>query len=64
MYVVRVDGNCAFGIDNEQLCRHSLTPRKSLYYNVVQVQDRLVKLLKSDLKILFEYNALRAGKFP
>jgi hypothetical protein len=52
--------NC-FEINGEQRCHHSLTPRKLLYYNVVQ--DRLVKLLKSDLKNLFEYDVLRAGKF-
>lgn len=40
-------------------CEHLQTPRESLYYNVVQ--DRLVKLLKSDLKNLFNYDFHRAG---
>jgi hypothetical protein len=48
-----------FGESNEKLCVHNLNPKKCLYYNVVQ--DRLVKLLKSDLKNLFEYESHRAG---
>lgn len=48
-----------FDDDDEKLCEHNLTPNKVLYYNVVQ--DRLVKLLKSDLKNLFNYEFHRAG---
>jgi len=43
-----------------KLCDHLQSPRDTLYYNVVQ--DRLVKLLKSDLKNLFNYQQHRAGK--
>lgn len=42
-----------------QLCDHTTSPKQCIYYNVVQ--DRLVKLLKSDLKNLFHYHHHRAG---
>ena len=42
-----------------KLCRHEQNPRAVLYYNVVQ--DRLVKLLKSDLSKLFDYHEHRGG---
>lgn len=46
--------------DDVKNCQHSQSPRATVYYNVVQ--DRLVKLLKSDLKHLFKYEFYRAGK--
>ena len=45
---------------NEKICQHIQRPFIQLYYNVVQ--DRIVKLLKSDLKNLFDYEEHRAGK--
>jgi len=45
--------------NGEKICDHDQPPRQSIYYNVVQ--DRLVKLLKSDLKKLFNYQHNRAG---
>jgi hypothetical protein len=48
-----------YGVSDERICSHALAPRCSLYYNVVQ--DRLVKLLKSDIKNLFNYDYHRAG---
>ena len=50
-----------FNEANIKQCLHNQTPRKCLYYNVVQ--DRLVKLLKSDLKKLFNYESHRAGMY-
>lgn len=49
-----------YGDGGEKLCEHNQSPRRTLYYNVVQ--DRLVKLLKSDLKNLFNYQHHRAGE--
>lgn len=49
-----------YGPNDARICSHYLAPRSSLYYNVVQ--DRLVKLLKSDIKNLFNYDYHRAGK--
>ena len=49
-----------YGDDDDRKCRHLQTPRSRVYYNVVQ--DRLVKLLKSDLKNLFNYQSHRGGK--
>ena len=46
--------------DGEKLCDHQQSPRDTLYYNVVQ--DRLVKLLKSGLRNLFNYQHHRAGE--
>ena len=40
-------------------CSHSQNPVQTIYYNIVQ--DRLVKLLKSDLKLLFYYDTHRTG---
>lgn len=48
-----------FDENAEKICEHNLTPHHVLYYNVVQ--DRLVKLLKSDLKNLFNYEFHRGG---
>ena len=45
--------------DGEKLCDHRQSPSHNVYYNVVQ--DRLVKLLKSDLKNLFDYESHRGG---
>jgi hypothetical protein len=50
-----------FGEDGDKTCAHDQRPRQVIYYNVIQ--DRLVKLLKSDLKKLFDYPAHRAGKY-
>ena len=55
--------NCirdCYGERGEKLCEHLQTPFNNLYYNVVQ--DRLVKLLKSDLRNLFQYQEYRAGE--
>jgi hypothetical protein len=49
-----------FGQHGEKVCNHDQRPKEVIYYNVVQ--DRLVKLLKSDLKKLFDYPEHRAGK--
>ena len=49
-----------FDENEEKICDHTLIPYGALYYNVVQ--DRLVKLLKSDLKNLFNYEFHRAGE--
>jgi hypothetical protein len=46
--------------DDEKLCDHAQRPRQVVYYNVVQ--DRLVKLLKSDVKNLFDYQSHRGGE--
>ena len=50
-----------YGEGDVKLCRHIQRPRHVVYYNVVQ--DRLVKLLKSDLKNLFNYQDHRGGKW-
>jgi hypothetical protein len=50
-----------YGEDDEKTCNHNQTPRNVVYYNVVQ--DRLVKLLKSDLKNLFNYQSHRGGMY-
>jgi hypothetical protein len=55
-YVVSEDAD----VDDLKLCQHMQTPRQVVYYNVVQ--DRLVKLLKSDLRNLFDYPSHRGGK--
>lgn len=47
--------------NKEKLCDHLQRPRSRVYYNVVQ--DRLVKLLKSDLKNLFNYQYHRGGEY-
>lgn len=49
-----------YDVAGQKVCQHLQSSRRSLYYNVVQ--DRLVKLLKSDIKNLFNYQAHRAGK--
>lgn len=52
--------DCYDEVTSEKLCQHLQRPKLQLFYNVVQ--DRLVKLLKSDLKNLFDYEEHRAGK--
>jgi hypothetical protein len=49
-----------YNATGDSICNHSKTPRKCAYYNVVQ--DRLVKLLKSDLRNMFEYENHRGGE--
>ena len=48
-------------VDDRKVCDHRQSPRSVVYYNVVQ--DRLVKLLKSDVKHLFNYEYHRTGIF-
>lgn len=45
--------------EDAKTCDHLQTPQQTVYYNVIQ--DRLVKLLKSDLKNMFNYQQNRAG---
>lgn len=49
-----------YGLNDDRECNHLQRHRSCVYYNVVQ--DRLVKLLKSDLKNLFNYQNHRGGK--